>query len=82
MAKRKMLCPFSKQLCRECPLYRGRHYYLCFCRDYRGYLENQEEQPEKKSEKNRTSSKFEMLKVLPPSPTWLILNDFLERRKG
>jgi len=39
MAKEKMLCPFSKQLCRECPLYRGRHYYLCFSKSYRGHLE-------------------------------------------
>lgn len=39
MAKEDMLCPFSGQLCRECPLYRGRHYYLCFSKKYRGHLE-------------------------------------------
>jgi len=33
-----MLCPYSHQLCRECPVFRGRHYFLCFCKDYRGYL--------------------------------------------
>jgi hypothetical protein len=33
-----MLCPFSNRLCEECALYRGRHYYLCFCQKYRGYL--------------------------------------------
>ena len=38
MAKKKMLCPFSSQLCRNCPVYRGRHYALCFSRSYRGYL--------------------------------------------
>ncbi len=38
MAKEKMVCPFSNRLCEECALYRGRHYYLCFCRKYRGYL--------------------------------------------
>jgi len=38
MAKEKMICPFSGELCKECPLYRGRHYYLCFSRDYRGCL--------------------------------------------
>jgi len=43
MAKEKMLCPFSGQLCRECPLYRGRHYYLCFNKSYRGHLENADE---------------------------------------
>ena len=39
MAKEDMICPFSGKLCRECALYRGRHYYLCFSRKYRGYIE-------------------------------------------
>jgi len=39
MAKEDMLCPFSGKLCKECPLYRGRHYYLCFSKKYRGHLE-------------------------------------------
>ena len=38
MAKKKMICPFSKKLCRDCAIYRGRHYYLCFCEKYRGYI--------------------------------------------
>jgi hypothetical protein len=38
MAKKKMLCPFSSRLCRDCPVYRGRHYALCFSESYRGYL--------------------------------------------
>ena len=33
-----MLCPYSHQLCKECSVFRGRHYYLCFRRNYRGYL--------------------------------------------
>jgi len=37
-----MLCPFSGKLCKECPLYRGRHYYLCFSKKYRGHLEKSE----------------------------------------
>ena len=40
MAKLKMICPFSKELCKECAIYRGRHYYLCFCEKYRGHLGN------------------------------------------
>jgi hypothetical protein len=39
MAKEDMICPFSGKLCRECALYRGRHYYLCFSKKYRGHLE-------------------------------------------
>jgi hypothetical protein len=38
MAKEKVLCPFSNKLCEECSLYRGRHYYICYCHSYRGYL--------------------------------------------
>jgi len=38
VAKDTMVCPFSGRLCEECAVYRGRHYYLCFVRNYRGYL--------------------------------------------
>ena len=39
MAKTEMVCPFSNKVCEECALYRGRHYFLCFCEKYRGYLD-------------------------------------------
>ena len=42
MAKTKMRCPFNDKLCVECQLYRGRHYYLCACPDYRGYIKLKE----------------------------------------
>jgi len=45
MAKEEMLCPFSGKLCRECALYRGRHYYLCFNKKYRGHLAESGEIP-------------------------------------
>ena len=38
MAKVNMLCPFSGKPCKECPIYRGRHYFLCFNNNYRGHL--------------------------------------------
>jgi hypothetical protein len=38
VAKEKMICVFSRDLCRECALFRGRHYYLCFAPQYRGRL--------------------------------------------
>jgi hypothetical protein len=38
MAKKSMICPFSRKLCIECELYRGKHYFLCYCEKYRGYL--------------------------------------------
>jgi hypothetical protein len=45
MAKENMLCPFSGKLCQECPLYRGRHYYLCFNQHYRGHLSDTDKAP-------------------------------------
>ncbi len=38
MAKEDMICPFSGKLCRNCPIYRGRHYFLCFNEKYRGHI--------------------------------------------
>ncbi len=38
MAKIPMRCPFNDRLCIECNLYRGRHYYMCYCEQYRGYI--------------------------------------------
>jgi hypothetical protein len=38
MAKVAMACPFSKKMCRDCAVYRGSHYYLCFKKEYRGCL--------------------------------------------
>jgi hypothetical protein len=38
MAKAIMKCPFSGKVCKECPIYRGRHYLLCFNRNYRGHM--------------------------------------------
>lgn len=83
MAKEKMLCPFSKKLCRECPLYKGRHYYLCYCNNYRGHLENSESQAEQRLAKAAINKfkNFEMPPVLKPSSTWLVLNEFAERVK-
>ncbi|MBW1996742.1 MAG: hypothetical protein JRJ29_02125 [Deltaproteobacteria bacterium] len=81
MAKTKMICPFSKELCRECPQYRGRHYYLCFCTKYRGYLGDKEEQGEKKSGTSRINKKFGFPPLPKPSSTWLVLNDFAEGRE-
>jgi len=64
MAKARMICPFSGELCKECAFYRGRHYFLCFCEKYRGYLS----EPGKATPTSRPGSngKFEMPSVIPP----------------
>jgi hypothetical protein len=60
MAKSPMICPFSKTLCRECSFYIGRHYYLCFCKDYRGHLGNQTEEKSNNFSSNSTEDKDKM----------------------
>jgi hypothetical protein len=52
MAKVKMICPFSGKLCKECPVYRGRHYLLCFNKKYRGYLKGSGEIPKVNADVN------------------------------
>ena len=67
MAKTIMKCPFSKGLCEECAIYRGRHYFLCFCEKYRGYIDS----PGGTSERNSPGAiwadfnrKFEMPSII------------------
>jgi len=35
MAKEATLCPISGKACRNCPLYIGRHYFICYARSRR-----------------------------------------------
>jgi len=80
MAKTKMLCPFTRKLCRECAQYRGRHYYLCFCSKYRGYIGDPGDRAEQESGRRKAKEKFDLPSQLPLSPTWLVLNEFAERK--
>jgi len=49
MAKLKMLCPISKTACIDCPIYRGRHFYLCFSNGYHDALIEKNQLKELKS---------------------------------
>jgi hypothetical protein len=84
MPKEKMLCPFSKKLCRECPLYRGRHYYLCYSSKYRGHLKNYPGgiKPELAKAYFNKFENFKIPPVLKRSPTWLVLEEFEEKKKN
>ncbi len=35
VSKVTMICPFSRSVCQECPIYRGRHAGFCFAEGYR-----------------------------------------------
>lgn len=39
MATKKIKCPFSGRACKNCPLYRSRHYSLCFNTHYQDNVE-------------------------------------------
>ena len=70
MAKAEMICPFSGELCKECAIYRGRHYYLCFCQKYRGYVEKSGRVSKPSapiSSGVNPSSRFEMPSIMPAS---------------
>jgi hypothetical protein len=88
MAKTKMICPFSGKICEECPMYKGRHYYLCFAKKYRGYLEDkkdnaaQEKSPVGAKEPRKVSDDYRLPipPPLKPSKTWLAFNDYPDRK--
>jgi hypothetical protein len=81
MAKTKMLCPFTDELCQECPMYRGRHYYLCFHAKYRGYLEKSGKMPKPRTWQTEPQPKFDIPLLLPHSPKWIAFNDYIQRKK-
>ncbi len=82
MAKTRMMCPFSGELCKECALYRGRHYYLCFCKEYRGYLDEPKEVTKFPNWGTSSNKKFEMPSVISTSAIDPFAIALKERKKG
>jgi hypothetical protein len=74
LAKREMLCPFSDKLCKNCSLYIGRHYFLCYKPSYRGHIKHTGRRVEKyshyflgaNSKKNLNVPKLEYREALDP----------------
>ena len=85
MAKTRVICPFSGRLCEECSLYRGRHYFLCFCEKYRGYLDGPENTTERvafPASGSSSTRRFEIPSLKPESaidPFDIIMK---ERKEG
>lgn len=42
MAIKITRCPFSGKACKNCPLYRSRHYSLCFNAHYQENIDNKD----------------------------------------
>ncbi|MDD5244324.1 MAG: hypothetical protein PHU49_09930 [Syntrophorhabdaceae bacterium] len=76
MAKVKMTCPISKGACTECPIYRGRHFYMCFSREYHGVSLGAEQIDELKSKYHKGNNdvqdkKFGMPDDIQKSSRWI-----------
>jgi hypothetical protein len=75
MSKVKMTCPISKGVCTECALYRGRHFYLCFSKEYRGVSLGASQIDELKSQYIKNSGtqdkKFGMPDDIHMSSKWI-----------
>jgi hypothetical protein len=76
MAKVKMTCPISKGVCTECPIYRGRHFYMCFSKEYYGTSLGAKQIDELKSKYNKGNDgvqdkKFGMPDGMQQSSKWI-----------
>ena len=76
MAKVKMVCPISKGVCVECAIYRGRHFYMCFSKEYQGVSLGVEQIDElkaqyKSKDNNGHDSKFGMPADTQQSSRWI-----------
>ena len=83
MAKAKIACPFSGRRCVECPLYRGRHYFLCFSKYYNENPETLEGLWDQRRAKESGNGDFGMPDAMPECSSWISdVEDLIERREG
>ena len=83
MAKAKMTCPFSGGRCIGCPLYRGRHQFLCFSKYYNENQEDLEDVWKQRRAKASDNGNFGMPDAVPESSGWISdVEDIIERREG
>lgn len=70
MAKISTTCPFSNKACIECGVYRGRHFYLCFAKEYRGceWDMSQHSSIELREAHGKEDETFKRLTDIPASP--------------
>jgi len=90
MAKVKMTCPFSKGACIDCAIYRGRHFYICFSKEYRGVSLGAQQIEELKAQytKEKEHNSFDMpdtimtgSKCMQNIEDLIQLEEFKEKRK-
>jgi hypothetical protein len=85
MSKLRMVCPFSKGLCRECAIFRGRHLGLCSAETGNGKDWGKRMMQACKLDKGGDYEAWKELKTpsIPKSPKWLAdIEDLIERREA
>ncbi len=76
MSKIITVCPFSKVMCRECAIYRGRHRDMCAVSRYRQSYPDLK----KRAKGSELFTKWEMPDI-PDNPNVMVdIEDFIERR--
>jgi len=75
----RAVCPFSRNPCRSCSQYRGRHYDLCGQRSQEGILGGLWGPRRGPSFVGVELIAIDPVDMIPPNPTWLVLDDIFER---
>ena len=76
-AKDVTVCPFSRTVCRECAIYRGRHFELCACHNYRL---RETKGARTKAWSSEVFTKWEMPDIPDGANIMVDIEDFIERR--
>jgi len=76
-AKDVTVCPFSRTVCRECAIYRGRHFELCACHNYRL---RETKGVRTKAWSSEVFIKWEMPEIPDGANIMVDIEDFIERR--
>jgi len=84
MAKLGMVCPFSKTACKDCALFRGRHFYLCSAPSHPDFMWAWSKTTGYSRTRPRGSGRLAVEKPpeLPKSSKWIEnIEDLIERRE-
>ena len=71
------VCPFSRTVCRQCAIYRGRHFELCACHNYRL---RETKGARTKAWSSEVFTKWEMPEIPDGANIMVDIEDFIERR--
>ncbi len=79
MSKEKdvAVCPFSRSVCRECAIYRGRHFELCAIHNYRL---RETKGTQARAWSSEVFIKWEMPDIPDGANIMVDIEDFIERR--